>query len=71
MVWTPFATLINHDAAGEEERRDSETLRRDAGADEDPAFSPWYSKDRSEPIPVPLAKLPEARGGRFPEQLPG
>ena len=28
---------------------------------DDPAISPWYSRDRSGPVPVALPRLPDAR----------
>jgi GT2 family glycosyltransferase len=73
VVWTPFATLVHHESAsrGSDESnanrerfaRDKETLRRRHGteAHEDRAFSPWYSWDRSQPVPRRLDRLPKAR----------
>jgi O-antigen biosynthesis protein len=73
VVWTPFATLIHHESAarGSDEiranrarfERDKESLRRRHKTEtfQDRAFSPWYSRDRSEPRPILLAKLPDAR----------
>ena len=72
-VWTPFATLIHHESAtrGSDEtpaniarfRREQEALRRLHGTDryQDPAINPWYSRDRSNPIPVRLSELPAPR----------
>jgi len=73
VVWTPFATLVHHESAsrGSDEvpeqierfRRDKQTLRARHRTDEfeDRAFSPWYSKDRSNPVPILLERLPYAR----------
>jgi GT2 family glycosyltransferase len=73
VVWTPFATLIHHESAsrGSDEtpanrdrfERDKASLRRrhQTGSFEDRAFSPWYSRDRSEPLTVLLDQLPKAR----------
>jgi O-antigen biosynthesis protein len=73
VVWTPFATLLHHESAsrGSDEteanverfRREQRNLldRHRTDLYEDPAFSPWYSRDRSEPVPVRLASLPKAR----------
>jgi O-antigen biosynthesis protein len=58
VIWTPFATLIRRAAARDE--APEPTGRGDGGA-EDRAFSPWYSKDRAEPVPIPLRRLPSAR----------
>lgn len=72
-IWTPFATLIHHESAsrGSDEtpqnivrfRRDQENLRKRHRTHqfEDRAFSPWYSKDHSEPVPIMLDTLPAAR----------
>lgn len=72
-VWTPFATLIHHESAtrGSDEtpaniarfRREQEALRRLHGTDrfQDPAINPWYSRERSIPIPVRLTELPAPR----------
>jgi GT2 family glycosyltransferase len=73
VVWTPFATLIHHESAsrGSDEvpehierfRRDKQNLRARHRTDkfEDRAFNPWYSKDRSDPVPILLEQLPCAR----------
>jgi O-antigen biosynthesis protein len=73
VVWTPFATLLHHESAsrGSDEtaenierfRRDQQSLRdrHRTQCFEDRAFSPWYSKDKSEPAPVLLDQLPAPR----------
>jgi GT2 family glycosyltransferase len=73
VVWTPFATLVHHESAsrGSDEvpeqierfRRDKQNLRARHRTDEfeDRAFNPWYSKDRSDPVPILLERLPSAR----------
>jgi GT2 family glycosyltransferase len=73
VVWTPFATLVHHESAsrGSDEvperierfRRDQQNLRARHRTDkfEDRAFNPWYSKDRSDPVPIMLDRLPRAR----------
>ncbi len=73
VVWTPFATLVHHKSAsrGSDEvpehierfRRDKQSLRARHRTDEfeDRAFNPWYSKDRSDPVPIQLERLPRAR----------
>jgi GT2 family glycosyltransferase len=73
VVWTPFATLIHHESAsrGSDETpenrarfdREKENLRRRHATDryDDRAINPWYSKDRSEPIPTRPDRLPAAR----------
>jgi GT2 family glycosyltransferase len=73
IVWTPFATLVHHESAsrGSDEteqnigrfRREQDNLRRRHHTDtiQDRAFNPWYSRDRSNPVPVRLGKLPDAR----------
>jgi len=73
VVWTPFATLIHHESASrgsdkagpnrERFMRDQASLRQRHQTDsfQDRAFSPWYSRNRSEPRPVFLERLPEAR----------
>jgi len=73
VVWTPFATLIHHESAarGSDEtranrarfERDKGSLRRRHATEtfEDRSFSPWYTRDRSEPLPTRLAQLPDAR----------
>jgi GT2 family glycosyltransferase len=62
IVWTPFATLVRHDATrGQEPPEVPERPGFGGESFEDRAFNPWYSKDRSEPAPVPLDQLPKAR----------
>jgi GT2 family glycosyltransferase len=73
VVWTPFAALIHHESAsrGSDEtlenierfRRDQKNLRERHQTQDfrDRAFSPWYSTDRSDPVPIMLDELPEAR----------
>lgn len=73
VVWTPFATLVHHESASrgsDEVRERIERFRRDQGnlrarhrtdEFEDRAFNPWYSKDRSDPVPILLERLPCAR----------
>ncbi|HEY5305990.1 MAG TPA: glycosyltransferase family 2 protein [Pseudolabrys sp.] len=72
-VWTPFATLIHHESAsrGSDERpdtidrfhREQERLRARHGTMtfEDRAFSPWYTRDRSNPIYRFRTDLPDYR----------
>ena len=74
IIWTPFATLVHHELAtrGRDDRRpaklsrlrrERENLRRrhNTGNFEDPAYSPWYSRSRSEPSILLLDQLPKAR----------
>jgi GT2 family glycosyltransferase len=62
VVWTPFATLMRREPMrGEDALWEAEYFGCDVEDYEDRAFNPWYSKDRSEPVPVPLDRLPEAR----------
>jgi GT2 family glycosyltransferase len=73
ILWTPFAALVHHESVsrGSDEapaniarfRTEKENLRAIHGTDryEDFAINPWYSKDRSTPVWVRLARLPEAR----------
>jgi GT2 family glycosyltransferase len=73
ILWTPFAALVHHESVsrGSDEtpaniarfRTEKENLRTIHGTDryEDFAINPWYSKDRSTPVWVRLARLPEAR----------
>jgi len=73
VVWTPFACCIHRESAsrGSDEapetigrfRREQEALRGRHATDafEDPAASPWYTKDRSAPGLARLPRLPEAR----------
>lgn len=74
-VWTPFATLVHHESASRgsdevpkhRERFDREKAalraRHRTGEFEDPSFSPWYTRDRSEPGLLLLNKLPRPRTG--------
>ncbi len=73
VVWTPFATLIHHEL--DSRRRDErpeiiERFRQEQGrlrerhgtvAFVDRAFSPWYTRDRSNPIYKFRSELPECR----------
>ncbi len=73
IVWTPFATLIHHESAsrGSDETPQNIVRFRRAQRDlhdryrtdvfDDPAFNPWYSKDRSDPVPGYLDRLPDPR----------
>lgn len=73
VIWTPFAKLIHHESVsrGSDETpaniarftREKEALRRRHRTDayEDPAFSPWFDRNRSEPRLVLLDRLPDAR----------
>jgi GT2 family glycosyltransferase len=73
VVWTPFATLIHHESAtrGSDQRpeniarfqREQKHLRERHGTIlfEDGSFSPWYSRDRSNPIVKFRVALPECR----------
>ncbi len=73
VVWTPFAKMIHHESAsrGSDEtaeniarfQRDQQSLRERHRTDafEDRAFSPWYTRDRSDPDIVFLEKLPLPR----------
>ncbi len=73
VVWTPFAALVHHESTsrGSDEtphnidrfRREQDNLRSRHATDryEDFAINPWYTKDRSKPEWVRLARLPEAR----------
>ncbi len=73
VVWTPFATLRHHESASRGSdtapdkivrfRQDQQNLRARHLTDlfEDRAFNPWYSKHRSDPVPVFLEELPKAR----------
>jgi GT2 family glycosyltransferase len=73
VIWTPFAVLIHHESAsrGSDEtpqnidrfRRDQQSLRDRHQTDgfEDPAFSPWCTKDRADPAPLLLDRLPNPR----------
>lgn len=73
VVWTPFATLIHHESAsrGSDERPETiARFREEQGklrerhgtlAFEDRAFSPWYTRDRSNPIYKFRSELPECR----------
>ena len=73
LVWTPFATLTHHESAsrGSDEtpanrsrfQRDKDSLQRrhNTGSYEDRAFSPWYTREQSEPIAQLLGIVPRAR----------
>lgn len=73
VVWTPFSCLIHHESAtrGDDEsaenlarfERDKRNLleRHKTDVFEDRAFNPWYSRLHSEPFPVKLKALPNAR----------
>ncbi len=73
IVWTPFAKLIHHESVsrGSDETpdnsarfgREKSALRERHGTDkfEDPAFSPWFSRNHSEPRLILLDRLPEPR----------
>lgn len=73
VVWTPFAKLIHHESVsrGSDEtpanierfRGEKDALLRRYGTDtfEDPAFSPWFSRDHSDPRLILLDRLPEPR----------
>jgi GT2 family glycosyltransferase len=73
VIWTPFAKLIHHESASRGSDESSENIERfdrdkrslrarhQTEVFEDPAFNPWYSKDRSNPVPVFLNKLPTQR----------
>ncbi len=72
-VYTPFATLVHHESAtrGRDDRgpnrprflRDQASLLERHGTEdfEDPAYSPWHSRDHSEPSRILLHRLPRAR----------
>jgi glycosyltransferase involved in cell wall biosynthesis len=66
-VYTPFATLIQHPSSGRDDRarilRDQAALIERHGTKDfqDPYFSPWYDRARSEPTPIPLEETPSAR----------
>jgi GT2 family glycosyltransferase len=73
VVRTPFATLIQHEpsARGRDDRgperarllRDRAALleRHGTEAFQDPFFSPWYDREKSEPTLITLDRLPDAR----------
>ena len=73
IVWTPFAKLAHHESAsrGSDETeanrprflREQENLRRRHATDayQDFAISPWFTKDRTLPIPMRLDRLPPAQ----------
>ena len=72
-VWTPFATLVHRHSAsrGSDEtpanrsrfQAEQAALRRLHGTDrfDDPAFSPWYTRNRSVPALRLRTELPSAR----------
>lgn len=72
-IWTPFAKLFHHESATrgsektirnrlrfEREKQNLRTLHRTEQFC-DPASSPFYSRDRSTPIPAMPTRLPAAR----------
>lgn len=73
IVWTPNATLVHHESAtrGSDEapdkvarflrEKDALENRHATSLFEDPAFNPWYSRDRAVPHPVPVPSLPAPR----------
>lgn len=74
-VWTPFAALIHHKSASrgsdetpqhrerfEREKASLQFVHR-TGEFEDPSYSPWYTRDRSDPALLLLNTLPQARTG--------
>jgi GT2 family glycosyltransferase len=70
VVWTPFARLVHHESVsrGRDEghdrfEREKATLKaRHATADfQDPAFSPWFSRNHPQPGLVLPDCLPESR----------
>ncbi len=73
VVWTPFATLTHHESKsrGSDEhperierfRREQQNLRDRHGTAEfsDPAFNPWYTRDRAVPGLRALDAIPDAR----------
>ena len=75
IVWTPFASLIHHESASRGSDETPENRQRFAREKKslqdryrtaefcDPAISPWYSRDRSNPCLVMLNELPPARTG--------
>lgn len=76
VVWTPFATLIHHESATrgsdetpqnrqrfEQEKANLDRRHHTIGY-QDPAINPWYTTDRSYPVPRLLPSLPPARTNR-------
>lgn len=73
VVWTPFATLIHHESVSRASDEVPEKIdrfnqvkaslraRHRTDEFEDRAFNPWYSKDREDPVPIQLKRLPLAR----------
>lgn len=73
VIWTPFAQLVHHESVsrGSDEKpenvarfeREKNNLSTTHATERyrDFAISPWYSTDRSWPVPVMLSKLPPAR----------
>ena len=73
VVYTPFAKLVHHESVsrGRDDRgpnrprflRDQAALLERHGTEDfiDPAYSPWYDRDHSEPRVITLEKLPAAR----------
>lgn len=80
IIWTPFASLIHHESAT---RGSDETLENrerfeteKANLDRrhgtigyaDVAINPWYTTDRSYPVPRILTSLPEPRTNTAPRR---
>ncbi len=73
VVWTPFAELIHHESVSRGSdhnpeniarfEREKDSLQESHGTKdfEDRAYSPWYSKDSSEPFFMMLDELPKPR----------
>jgi GT2 family glycosyltransferase len=72
-VYTPFATLVHHESVsrGRDDKghnrprflRDQAELLERHGTEGfvDPAYSPWWGRDHSEPYSIVLDELPRAR----------
>lgn len=79
-IWTPFATLIHHESATRgsdetpenRERFDTEKANLDGRHGTigyaDVAINPWYTTDRSFPVPQVLASLPKPRLNTAPRR---
>lgn len=77
IIWTPFAVLVHHESAtrGSDEtpqniarfEQEKASLNRRHGTQEfqDPAINPWYTTDRSYPVPRLLTAPPPARSGSW------
>jgi O-antigen biosynthesis protein len=73
VVWTPFAELVHHESISRGSDYTLENIKRfelekdnlqdahDTKEFEDRAYSPWYSKDSSEPAFMMLDELPKPR----------